>query len=123
MPSILVIEDDPSTIEIISATLSTMGDITMLHTATGEEALRMVEEHLPDLILTDLRLPDTALKGWDIIERLKQDSRFAHIPIIAVSASGGEHLMKALKLGANDYLEKPFAITKLRRMIQQYLAG
>jgi len=120
--TILVIDDDLSTIELLKAVLRSCG-AEFVYTINGQDGLRVTYELKPDLILTDLLLPSPDIKGWDLIAQLKQDVDFRHIPIIAMTAGGGESIGRAMKAGADDFIEKPFAISRLQRLVMRYLNG
>ena len=118
--NILIVEDDVNTVDIVSAALTPLG-VHILHLKTGQEALRVLEEKLPHLILVDVRLPASSISGDKLVEYIKSDNQLANIPIIAVTAAGAEGVMKVMKAGADGYLEKPFAIGSLRRIVSRYL--
>jgi two-component system KDP operon response regulator KdpE len=112
-PSILVIEDEAQMRRFLRASLSSSG-YQLIETETGEEGLMQAAAHNPDLILLDLGLPD--LDGLVVTERLRQ---WAKTPIIVISARGQEQdKIKALDLGADDYLTKPFGIGELLARIR-----
>lgn len=121
MPTVLLLEDDANTVDIIQAALSAL-DVTLHHTADGQEALDIITAQTVDLLLVDLRVP-SAVKGMDVIEHVKASEQYQHIPIIILSASGGEQIMKAMKLGSDDFLEKPFSIAQLKLKVQRYLGA
>ena len=118
--NILIIEDDVNTVDIVSATLAPLG-VNILHLRTGQEAIQLLQEEPPHLILVDVRLPASSMSGDKFVENIKSNNQYAHIPVIVVTASGAEGVMKVMKAGADDYLEKPFAIGVLRRMVSRYL--
>ncbi len=105
--AILIVDDEEDILELIEYNLSKEG--FRLHTAvSGEEALRIAREELPDLILLDLMLP--GIDGLQVCRLLKSDPDTAHIPIIMVTAKGSESdVIVGLELGADDYVTKPFS--------------
>ena len=105
---ILVVEDEKSISGFIKAILTSNGyDVLVAH--TGAEANSMISSHCPDLIVLDLGLPD--MDGMEIIEAVR---RWTHLPIIVVSARGLEKdKVKALDMGADDYITKPFGAAEL----------
>ena len=108
---ILLVDDEPAIVRAVRANLGSRGfrvDVA----ESGSEALERVESH-PDLILLDLGLPD--LDGLDLIRTLR--SR-AHAPIIVLSARGARDKVRALDLGADDYLTKPFGVEELLARIR-----
>lgn len=115
-PAVLVIDDDERTHVLLQDMLDSLG--IALHFATNsEDGLELAHRVHPALILLDLRLPAPSLAGWDIVSILKNDPELAKIPIVVMSASGGEAIMRAMKAGADDFIEKPFSIMPLRRKI------
>jgi two-component system phosphate regulon response regulator PhoB len=81
---LLIIEDSMDFLEVLSYTLKAAG-FTILSAKTGKEGLETARREQPDLILTDLMLP--LLNGYEICSMLKQDGRYARIPIIMLSAT------------------------------------
>jgi two-component system KDP operon response regulator KdpE len=112
-PSILVIEDEAQMRRFLRASLRSSG-YQLIEAETGEDGLMQAAAHNPDLILLDLGLPD--LDGLVVTERLRQ---WAKTPIIVISARGQEQdKIKALDLGADDYITKPFGIGELLARIR-----
>lgn len=114
--SILLVEDEKNICDFISAALSAQDyKITSAH--TGQEALPIITSQCPDLILLDLGLPD-----MDGIEIIRQVRTWASIPIIVLSARTQEtEKVKALDLGADDYLTKPIGTSELLARIRTAL--
>ena len=106
--SILLVEDEKNICDFISTSLSAQ-DYKITETHSGKEALPIITSQCPDLILLDLGLPD--MDGMEII---KQVRTWASIPIIVISARTQEQeKVKALDLGADDYLTKPIGTSEL----------
>lgn len=111
--SILVIDDEAQMRRFLRASLSSSG-YQLIEAETGEDGLTQAAAHNPDLILLDLGLPD--IDGLAVTERLRQ---WAKTPIIVLSARGQEQdKIKALDLGADDYITKPFGIGELLARIR-----
>jgi two-component system KDP operon response regulator KdpE len=105
---ILVVDDELPTLRILKRNL-TGHKYAVLTASDGLEALRVLEQHLPDLMLLDLTMPK--LNGLEVIRRARQ---WNQLPIIVLSALGEEHQkVEALELGADDYLTKPFGMNEL----------
>lgn len=104
---ILVVEDEKDILELIRYNLTKNG-YQVLAAVSGEEALRLVRQNSPDLVVLDLMLP--GIDGLDVCRDLKSDSQTAPIPIIMVTAKGDEaDVVTGLELGAHDYVCKPFS--------------
>lgn len=114
--SVLVIEDEKNILDFITKTL-TAHDYKAIAATTGTEALSLIASLCPDIILLDLGLPD--MEGCDII---KQVRTWSSNPIIVVSArTQEEDKVRALDLGADDYITKPFGIPELLARIRTSL--
>ncbi|MCP4541139.1 MAG: response regulator, partial [Chloroflexi bacterium] len=110
---VLIVEDDPETVGMFSATVRKIG-FTPLVSANGYEALALARRYRPDLILLDLRLP--GMDGYEALTHLKRGVVTQTIPIIAVSAHVGEvdqERSRLIALGAASFLPKPFSIEEL----------
>jgi len=105
---VLVVEDDRNIVDLVQANLLARG-FTVVVSRTGEDALALVEAHRPDTVLLDLMLPNA--DGFDLCRDIRADSS---VGIIVVSARRGEQdKVRALNLGADDYMTKPFGIDEL----------
>jgi signal transduction histidine kinase/DNA-binding response OmpR family regulator len=122
-PSVLIIEDNDEVRTFIG---SSLGDgYRILEAGNGEEGVRLAQEHIPDLVITDLMMP--RLNGYQVCTILKQDARTSHIPVIMLTARADlESKIEGLQTGADSYLAKPFhqrellaQITNLLRIRQQ----
>lgn len=114
--SVLVIEDEKNILDFVTKTLTTH-DYKAIAATTGQEALSLIASLCPDIILLDLGLPD--MEGCDII---KQVRTWSSNPIIVVSArTQEEDKVRALDLGADDYITKPFGVPELLARIRTSL--
>ena len=110
-PSVLVVEDDEAIVSLLKYNLEKEGYLVRT-TDDGEEALWMIEEDKPDIILLDWMLP--GLTGVQICSRLRKNNETKHIPIIMLSAKGEEmDKIEGLESGVDDYLVKPFSPREL----------
>ena len=110
-PKILVVEDEPSQREVLAYNLKAEGFL-VISTDNGEDALLLVEEEEPDLILLDWMMPN--LSGIEVCRRLKSCNETRAIPIIMVSARSEEmDKVRGLEIGADDYLVKPYSVIEL----------
>lgn len=118
-PSVLVVEDEEDIRELVSYNLHKEG-YQATGVASGEDALLAVESSLPDLILLDIMLP--GLDGLKVCRKLKDNPKFASIPIIMLTAKGEEpDIVGGLNMGADDYVAKPFSPKVLLARIQAVL--
>jgi len=113
---VLIVEDDPGIVKFLKASLKSE-DYDVIEADTGDAALQLISSHCPDLILLDLGLPD--MDGNSIIGSVRSWTR---MPIIVISArTNEEDKAKALDLGADDYLAKPFGTIELMARIRTAL--
>ncbi len=114
---ILVVEDEPSLIFTLRDTLESEG-YAVIVSEDGEQAVELVQEHNPDLMILDIMLPGKS--GYDICKEVR-DLKFT-FPIIMLTAKDQEiDKVKGLNLGADDYLTKPFGVKELLARIQARL--
>jgi two-component system KDP operon response regulator KdpE len=108
MATVLVVEDDLAIVDLVRSNLLVRG-YTVIVSSTGENVLDLVRDNAPDIILLDLMLP--GVDGFDLCRDVRSESS---VGIIVVSARRGEQdKVKALNLGADDYMTKPFGIDEL----------
>lgn len=117
MAAILVVDDDDTIRDTLYDLLS---EEHRCHTAeTAEDALKLLESDFYDLVLTDISMP--GLSGLELLGHVRQ--RFPETPVIIISGiSDQEHAKGLLKMGAFDYLLKPFRLEKVEVSIQRALA-
>jgi two-component system response regulator PilR (NtrC family) len=114
---VLIVDDEPDIRELLGITLSRMG-LETHSAATLGEAQAKVAELMPDLCLTDMRLPDG--NGISLVEYIQQE--FPHIPVAMITAHGSvETAITALKAGAFDFISKPIELETLRRLVSTAL--
>ncbi len=116
---VLVVEDNPVNLELVTALLEEQG-CRILCAQTAGAGLRLVAAERPDLILMDVQLPD--MTGYDATRRLKADPATAAIPIVAITAQAmrGEEA-KAREAGCNGYLTKPLNTRAFREMLSRFI--
>lgn len=106
MARVLLIDDEPIYYKMIVHALKPHG-YEVEYARTGMDGLKTVPLFNPDVIITDVRLPD--LSGYDVARRLRRDARFEGIPIIFLTSQADlSNKLKAFEVGADDYLSKPF---------------
>jgi chemosensory pili system protein ChpA (sensor histidine kinase/response regulator) len=115
---VLVVDDSLSVRKYASLILEANG-VEVLLATNGHEALEVLEEEQVDMILTDLEMP--VMHGYELLSEIKRREKLRMIPTVVItSRSGSHHQEKAFKLGASDYLVKPFDEESLIRMIREY---
>ena len=123
---ILVVDDEEDILELLRFNLLREG-YNVSCAASGEEALRLAQSEIPDLLVQDLMLP--GIDGLEVTKILKNDSRTRDIPIVMLTAKGEEaDIVTSLVLGADDYITKPFSPrvlvarvrAVLRRKVKEY---
>jgi two-component system KDP operon response regulator KdpE len=113
---VLVVDDEPQILRFLRPALEASG-YEVLHAATGREALRLIANSAPDITVLDLGLPD--MDGKEVLAKARS---FTSAPILVLSARDREvEKIAALDLGADDYVEKPFAIGELLARLRSAL--
>ena len=113
---ILVVDDEPGILAFVGACLRQEG-YEVIEASDGEQGLQVMEETLPALVLLDRSMP--RLDGFEVCRRIRE---WSQVPIIMISAGGGEQdKAKALRLGADDYLVKPFGLDELTARVKAML--
>src|SRR4029079_606777 len=102
--TVLVIDDEPSTLGVITDTLES-ADIAVLVTTSGEAALDLLDRILPDLIIVDAVMP--GIDGFETTVRIKRDPRLSNIPVIFMTGlTESEHVVEAFEVGGGDYVRE-----------------
>ena len=113
---VLVVEDEAHVRELVSYTLQGAG-YRVRAVADGESALREARTTRPDVVVLDIRLP--GIDGWEVCRRIREQS---NVPILIMTAlAGDESHVKGLRLGADDYVGKPFSPMVLAARVQALL--
>jgi len=114
-PTVMVVDDDPTFCAI-------MGEILKMYNArvycanSTEEAIRLLENLTPDLILTDVMMPE--VDGLTFVRRIRAEQPYARVPVIVVSAGvSTQEQAAALQAGADSFLAKPFSLKDLREAV------
>ena len=117
--TILIVEDEPAIQELVACNLELAGHRT-LRADSAEQALRMVREALPDLIVLDWMLP--GINGVEFARRLRGDSRTRSVPLIMLTARADEQdKLTGLETGADEYITKPFSPKELNARVKALL--
>jgi len=116
---ILVVEDNPINLKLMKVLLTAEGYEVFVST-NAEEALNILSKVRPSLILMDIQLP--SMDGLELTRKLKADSNYQKIPIIAITAYAMKNdEEKAISAGCNGYIAKPIDVTKFSKTIEKYL--
>lgn len=116
---ILVVEDEPDIMRIITHALTTAGYV-VVPAYGGEDAIRKVKAQRPDLVLTDLAMPKVS--GVEVIQAIKSDPETQHIPILAVTAHVWDGIAQSAgQVGVNGFISKPFNMKQLVLEVQKHL--
>jgi two-component system phosphate regulon response regulator PhoB len=119
LPMVLVVEDEPAQREVLAYNLEAEG-FRVARAENGEEALMLVEEEAPDLIVLDWMLPNVS--GIEVCRRLKSRAETRGVPIIMLSARSEEvDRVRGLETGADDYVVKPYSIVELMARVRAQL--
>jgi two-component system cell cycle response regulator DivK len=120
MKKILIAEDRPSSRELIRTVLEGCGYI-VAEASDGRQAVEVAKRENPDLLIVDLQMP--TLDGLGVLAELRQDERFADVPIVALTASAMQgDRERALEAGFTEYITKPVNLRFLREEITRLLS-
>ena len=119
LKKILIVDDEPNNLQLLRQILK--GKFQLIFANCGLKALSAAQEHLPDLILLDIMMPD--LNGYQVCEKLKANSLTKDIPVIFVTAmSDVDDEAKGFDVGAVDYIQKPISGAIVLRRVQTHLS-
>jgi CheY-like chemotaxis protein len=117
--AILVADDDPDILSIVSMSLETQG-YTVHKASNGREAVDLAREHHPDLILMDMMMP--VVSGYEAVGELKADAATRDIVIVGLSAKAmATDMERATDVGIDGYITKPFRIAQVLSVVESYL--
>ncbi|NQY59924.1 phosphate regulon transcriptional regulator PhoB [Cognatishimia sp.] len=118
-PKVLLVEDEPAQREVLKYNLQSEG-FDVVATGDGDEAILLVEEETPDIIVLDWMLP--GISGIEICRRIKSKSHTRAIPVIMLSARAEEvDRVRGLETGADDYVVKPYSVLELMARVRSQL--
>jgi DNA-binding response OmpR family regulator len=119
---VLVADDEPSMLELVSRHLQSHSDpkLDVLEASDGEEAWQIARERLPDLVVLDVMMP--GMSGWEVCRKIREDVALAHTGVVMLTGIG-ENLnqMTSPLYGADAYLDKPFDFEQLDAKVKQAL--
>jgi DNA-binding response OmpR family regulator len=118
-PLVLVADDDPDILTLVGFRLERAG-YDVLPARDGEEALALALERQPDLAVLDVMMPK--LDGYEVTQRLRDNSATSGMPVILLTAKVQEaDITRGFEAGADDYIKKPFSPQELRARVQAIL--
>jgi adenylate cyclase len=103
--TVLAVDDQPANLRLLEAVLSAHG-YRVVQSASGEEALERLTSGDIDLVLLDIVMP--GLDGYEVCRRIRADDKTAFLPVVMITASGEQEKRRALEVGADDFVNKPF---------------
>ncbi len=119
--TVMIVDDDAVVIDVVQTFLQEAGCTHFLRTTDPARAVAMMREHQPDLVLMDLSMP--LVSGFDILADLKRYKELRHIPVIILTAGNDpQSKLRALELGATDFLTKPVDSSELQLRVRNTLA-
>ena len=102
--TVLVVDDLPQNLRLLEAVLSPHG-FTVVCAGSGEEALALLAQRLPDIVLLDIMMP--GMDGYETCRRIREEPATSFVPVVMVTASGDAEKVRAIEAGADDFITKP----------------
>lgn len=124
-PTVLIADDDPGVVDLLRVYLRPLG-VRVLTASDGEEALRIAQAEVPEIVLLDVLMPKKS--GWEVCQALKAVQKTAHECVVLITGKGDvKDRLTGLQVGADDYLVKPFdreeVLKRLRPMVERSLGA
>ena len=120
MKNILIVEDQVEALKLLSIVLKAEDRILFL-TESGEEALEIAQESIPDLVLLDIMLPG-GIDGYEVARTLKKDPLTTLCSIVVMTAKAQEQdKIDAFDAGADDFIRKPYGLADLKEKVARFL--
>jgi len=121
LKTVLIADDEPNIVTALEYLMESSG-YRVLIACNGEEALRQVAAHLPDLVLLDVMMP--VVSGYRVCERMRERPEWRHIKIVMLTAKGRDvEVAKGLSAGADLYVTKPFSTRDLLSKVRGLIEG
>ena len=119
-PIVMVVDDSVTVRKVTSRVLERNG-FEVLLAKDGVDAITQLQEHTPDLMLLDIEMP--RMDGFEVATQVRHDRRLKDLPIIMItSRTGQKHRDRAMSIGVNEYLGKPFQEAGLLEAIEQFIS-
>ncbi len=117
----VLVVDDSITVRRVTQRLLERNGMRVITAKDGIDAEALLQEHIPDVILLDIEMP--RMDGYELASRIRTDDRLVNIPIVMITSRTGEkHRARAIELGVNDYLGKPYQESQLLDAIEPLVA-
>jgi chemosensory pili system protein ChpA (sensor histidine kinase/response regulator) len=119
-PRLVMVVDDSITMRKVTTRVLEREQLEVATAKDGMDALEQLQERVPDLMLLDIEMP--RMDGYELAAHMKNDVRFRHVPIIMITSRTGEkHRQRALEIGVERYLGKPYSEADLLRHVNEML--
>lgn len=119
---IMLVDDEPINTDVLQTYLEGEGYSNFVSTSESVQAIEIMRQEKPDVVLLDLMMPDVS--GFDILNMMRSDKLLTHIPVVILTSSDdGETKLKALQLGAMDFLAKPVDASELALRLRNTLGA
>jgi DNA-binding response OmpR family regulator len=116
---VMVIDDEPDIVKLVKISLE-MANFEVLEALSGKECLGKVKTVVPDLFLLDIMMPE--MNGYEVCQQLKSQEKTKNVPVVMLTAKGQKgDAEQGLKVGADDYIIKPFDPYELGEQIREIL--
>jgi DNA-binding NarL/FixJ family response regulator len=117
---ILLVDDEPGVRESVQAYLEYSGELQVQVASSASEAYKLLEEETPDLIISDIMMPE--VDGYQFLHKIREDSRFQNLPVIFLTARGmTSDRIEGYNAGCDAYLPKPFEPDELEAIVKNLL--
>jgi chemosensory pili system protein ChpA (sensor histidine kinase/response regulator) len=112
----VMVVDDSITVRKVTTRLLERNNMTVITAKDGVDAVTMLQEHMPDIMLLDVEMP--RMDGYELATHVRNEERLRHIPLIMItSRTGDKHRQRAMSIGVNTYLGKPYQESDLLEQI------
>jgi CheY-like chemotaxis protein len=116
MPSVLIVDDDPSIRKLVATTLEDVAGFELVEAADGDEALELAREDAPAIVLLDIDMP--GIDGFEACRRLRAEPQTADATVVMLTAAADEEAERAAEeAGADLFITKPFSPLELLRLV------
>ena len=122
MPSVLIVDDDPSIRKLVATTLEDVAGFELVEAADGDEALALAREEAPAIVLLDIDMP--GIDGFEACRRLRAEPGTADTTVVMLTAAADEEAERAAEeAGADLFITKPFSPLELLRLVDDLGQG